>query len=280
MLDTILGAARQLARGVLDDAVRAAVRYLQRYGWLPDPFTVSGAEAVTDVAGVIASFQAAAGLVPTGELTPQTVRVMALPRCGMSDAMMMTQEARWRKNRLSYAVAAYVGSIGQDTQDQILRDAWAAWEAVCDVRVTRVAEARQADVLVSTGRGAAQGFDGSGGTLAWAQLPPGDDRQLLMRFDLDERWLAASNAPGILLLNVACHEFGHLLGLDHSRVSGALMAPFYSAAIARPQQRDDVTRIQAMYGPPPAPPPPPAGKKTVTLEVEGQVSSVRLVGVT
>ena len=51
------------------------------------------------------------------------------------------------------------------------------------------------------------------------------------------------------MLNVACHEFGHLLGLTHSKKPGALMAPYYNPFIATPQQDDDIVRVQKLYGP-------------------------------
>ncbi len=101
-----------------------------------------------------------------------------------------------------------------------------------------------------------------------------------MRFDLDERWVIGNPQGGILMRNVACHEFGHLLGLEHSTRQTALMAPYYAPSIVKPQASDDVPRIQALYGAAPVPPPvptpiPPAvGNATVTLYVEGKTAKV------
>lgn len=57
-------------------------------------------------------------------------------------------------------------------------------------------------------------------------------------------------STGYILFLVAAHEFGHALGLDHSRDPGALMNPRYTYrdvdSFILPQ--DDVKRIQVLYG--------------------------------
>lgn len=224
----------------------------------------------------VEAFQRFAGLPETGRLDPVTVDMLHAPRCGVSDALRATLDARWRKKRLTYTVQARVPNIDPATVDDILKVAWNSWEAAADLKFTRV-ESGQADLIISTGRGSRAGFDGPGGTLAWAQLPTGNDQPLLMRFDMDERWNTE-----IMLLNVAAHEFGHLIGLDHdAQSSGSLMAPFYNRNVATPQA-NDIRRAQAYYGPPistPPPPPPPRGKTVITIECDGVVTGARVLSV-
>lgn len=244
------------------EQVAAADRYLSYFGYLS--LQPAGVMAVNQHAHAVATFQAFAGLTPTGKLDQQTVAKMQEPRCGCADVQRVgALEARWRKKRLTYWVGAFVGGIPQDEQEELIRLAWGDWEAAADVTLEQVSSRAQADIIIATGSGPQQGFDGPSGTLAWAQLPSGNDGQLLMRFDLSETWLSRPGMAGIVLRNVACHEFGHLLGLDHSRNPAALMAPFYSARVASPQPHDDIPRIQALYGPPsasPAPAPQPSPK--------------------
>lgn len=45
-------------------------------------------------------------------------------------------------------------------------------------------------------------------------------------FDDAEKW-SIKSFTGTNLFQVAAHEFGHSLGLSHSDVRSALMAPFY-----------------------------------------------------
>lgn len=206
------------------------------------------------------------GLKVDGVLGPKTFRVLATPRCGCPDIIdkdndvhiqyVRMQEvaaanlAKWRKHKLTYYIAQHVSGISKSGQEAILANAWDAWSDICGIGIQRTRSAADADIVIGTGSGVRHKFDGQGGTLAWAYLPNGQDRQLLMRFDLAETWTTNVQDRGILLFNVACHEFGHLLGLQHSRKKRALMAPYYNPGIARPQADDDIPRAVARYGKP------------------------------
>jgi hypothetical protein len=239
--------------------VTHAVAWLQHYGYVRHNLLAEASlVALESFDDSLKRAQALMGLPQTGQLDDATLSKMKQPRCGCPDVMPFAAlEARWRKNRLNYFVEGYVSGLSKADQEDLLRLAWKHWEDVADLRLYPVVSKSAADIVISTGQGRSQNFDGPSGTLAWAELPPGDDRPLLMRFDLGEAWV--KDGQGIRFLNVACHEFGHLLGLDHSRNPQALMAPYYSPGVSRPLQ-DDVGRIQGLYGKPatvPVPPPIP-----------------------
>lgn len=222
--------------------------YLDAYGYLAD--------AAGNLAEAVRAFQKHFGtLEQDGNIGPKTLRAMSVPRCGLPDhieeaGVLRRWPARdWIKNPLTYRIATWVDGIPQATQRSAFAAAWASWEAVCGIATQEVSD--DEDITISTGRGRTHQFDGPGQTLAWAELPSGQgNHRLTMRFDLDENWITQRGQRGILLQNVAAHEFGHLLGISHSSISSALMAPFYSESVAGPQANDDVVQGQKRYGKP------------------------------
>ena len=86
-------------------------------------------------------------------------------------------------------------------------------------------------------------FDGPGGTLAHAYFPQfGGDAH----FDESEYW-TINSFRGTNLLQTAAHEFGHSLGLSHSDVSAALMAPFYKGWDPSMTKRISPTCAETLY---------------------------------
>jgi len=274
------------------NGITYGISYLRAFGYFGEQSIRS--LTLGDVFDAIKHFQTFFGINANGHMDASTIRAMVMPRCGVPDIFPMRQQAtqdgampiqgRWNKRKLRYAVQRYVNGLSVNDQHEIIRLAWKSWSDVCDLTFEQISDATSADIVISTGGGARDQFDGPSGTLAWAYLPTGDDRQLLMRFDIAETWVKDPATRGILMLNVAAHEFGHLLGLDHSKVNSALMAPFYSPAVAKPQNNDDVRRIQSLYGPakdvpvtPPATPTIP-GDKSTTITIVGDVQSISIPG--
>jgi hypothetical protein len=243
------------------------LNYLRQYGYLPDKNNHSGHILQNlDIHSVIAGiskFQEIAGLYIDGEIGPKTLKAMYWPRCGMPDdtgiAKMEVEASSWGKKNLTYFIENRDNTVTAQEWDAAMELAFQQWCHVADLKITRVTNKSAANFIMSTGAGRQFGFDGPGGTLAWAQLPPrhGYTGQLLSRFDTAENWIVDPTRNGIMLVNVACHEIGHLLGLGHSNVNGELMAPFYNRSISKPIQNNDIPRIQNLYGKPTVVPTPP-----------------------
>jgi len=83
-----------------------------------------------------------------------------------------------------------------------------------------------------------------GGVLAHAFYPQNGETH----FDDEEQWVDREH-DGIDLMTVTAHELGHALGLGHSEVPGALMAPYYQGYepnFSLPD--DDRQAIRSLYG--------------------------------
>lgn len=265
------------------------VDLLKRLGWIAAELAPQITPPV--VSAAIAAFQAFHGLDQTGDLSPATERTLGervYRGCGCPDIQRATLEGRlcrWPTGRVAYYIARTPGGVDPDAARQCYRNAWNSWRAVSGLDPFEVDTAEAAQVVMDVGRGSRNGFDGPNGTLAWSELPCGA-QQVLQRYDLAEDWATAAPAAGrILLENVACHEIGHAIGLDHiaPQRGRALMNPIYSASVPKPLALDAADAVMRYGQPaaapappvgptpptPPTPTGPPATKRKITIEIEG-----------
>lgn len=249
---------------VKPEQLKFAVNYLSFFGYVGLHLLQN--LDLEDLKAATRTFQRWFGLKQDGIVGPKTVRAMHCPRCGCPDVLdkdkkehveylqmqesIKEQRARWSKTQLTYALESYVTGLSKKAQADMIAAAFQSWTGLIDLEIRRcsIRKVKEADIVISNGSGKQHGFDGQGGTLAWAYLPRGD-KQLRMRFDLAETWVRNPLERGIHFQTVAAHEIGHLLGLQHSKVHGALMAPYYNPFVGKPQAKDDITRIQSLYGP-------------------------------
>ena len=235
---------------------------MEQYGY------ISPASSVRDVAAATKKVQKLLGLRPTGKLTPQVHKAMIwTPRCGCSDVQRVRGGLnKWGMVDLTYFINSYLTGLPKTTQDDIFEESWKAWERVCGIRVKPTRNKRTTNIVIDSSSNPREEFGTVGNVLAWAFLPQGPNHtaQLATKYDNAETWLADfdRNRRGIILLHVATHENGHLLGLDHTQINGELMFPTYSELIGTPQSRYDVPQSVRRYDetgegntPPPTQPP-------------------------
>jgi predicted Zn-dependent protease len=66
-------------------------------------------------------------------------------------------------------------------------------------------------------------------------------------YDADERWSVGAVPNAFDLETVALHEIGHLLGLGHSSVQGAIMFPSIAPGGTKGLHKDDIDGIKVLY---------------------------------
>nr|XP_027224414.1 matrix metalloproteinase-2-like [Penaeus vannamei] len=145
------------------------------------------------------------------------------------------QGRKWNKKTLTWTLRR--SSSRADLPEGVIRQQLTAamhvWERESTLIFQEVhKDTKDVDIIVSfeTGdHGDGYKFDGQGGTLAHAFYPGGGIGGD-MHFDDTEKFVTHLEAKKYVsnsLLVTAAHELGHSLGLLHSDVSTALMAPFY-----------------------------------------------------
>ncbi|XP_013397405.1 matrix metalloproteinase-24 [Lingula anatina] len=232
-----------------------SVSFLQKFGYLPKTNRSDGYVDISSFHRALRQFQRMAHIPVTGELDAKTREMMRAPRCGMPDMdnsdprgpqQFRAQGSRWRKTDLTWKVINYSPDLSQGVQRRAFYQAFEHWSKVTPLtfRETR----GTADIVIQFSRynhGDGYAFDGRGGILAHAFFPENGDTH----FDEDETWTDNTDS-GTNLMIVATHEFGHALGLSHSEVRGALMAPYYQGFERSFALRaDDIRGIQSIYGP-------------------------------
>ncbi|XP_041055106.1 collagenase 3-like [Carcharodon carcharias] len=222
------------------------------------------------------------GLEVTGNLDSATMEVMEKPRCGVPDIAEYNhfpEMMKWKKNKITYRILNYTPDIPSTDVDTAISQALKVWSDITPLKFRRIFEG-EADIMISFGareHGDNYPFDGANGLLAHA-FPPAAGLGGDTHFDEDETWTMGSNGYNLFL--VAAHEFGHALGLAHSRDPGALMYPIYTFTRVKKFRlpQDDVNGIQALYGKSDrhhGPPPPKTPEKCDPMLSFDAIASLR-----
>ncbi|XP_059170336.1 matrilysin-like isoform X2 [Physella acuta] len=245
--------------------LKDSVNYLEKFGYIEDASnSLTSAESIQQA---LKDFQDFNGLAVTGELDPATLQKMGQPRCDLPDVIRpgsrflspvrgvrsadgeKQPETKWSTSDLTYGFESYTSKLEQTEIETAISNAFRKWSDVTPL--TFNAGQGLVDINIGFNRqehGDDNPFDGQGKVLAHAFFPGNHQLAGDTHFDDDEEWTLDS-PQGRNLEMVAAHEFGHALGLKHSRHHDALMAPYYQGYDPNyALHQDDIERIQKVYG--------------------------------
>uniref|UniRef100_A0A672NDC5 Matrix metallopeptidase 30 n=1 Tax=Sinocyclocheilus grahami TaxID=75366 RepID=A0A672NDC5_SINGR len=192
------------------------------------------------------------GLEVTGKLDSNTLETMKLPRCGVTDVARYGHfqgKPKWKQSVVTYRITEYTSQLSKREVDTTITKAFQLYSDVIALDFKQIYNGT-ADIMIlfkAEYHGDFYPFDGPNGVLAHANAP-GPEQGGDTHFDDDERWTLRSRDINLLL--VAAHEFGHALGLEHSKDPLALMYPTYRYVNTNGYTlpRDDRIGVQALYG--------------------------------
>ena len=256
-------------------------KYLIKYNYLgpnsSDPVIRNLSDTDPDKAQRMAleKFQQFANLKVSRQLDNDTIRMMLWPRCGMADDNIeiignntsrrkrfapVPWGQQWNKRLLTYKIKKYpvneyvlspkrkklVRGPSREEIHSAITEAFKVWSRVSKLRFQEVK--RNADInLAFTNRRHGDGFpfDGPNGEIAHAFFPVwGGD----VHFDNNEAWsLDKKGKFGYNVFQVAVHELGHSLGLQHVKDRESIMYPFYRFRRKFELSNDDIAGLNYLY---------------------------------
>ncbi len=254
---------KPVRKGQRQDGLEHVQEFLSRFGYVPAPDAPARGVLDDATAEALTRFQRFMNLPESGEFDERTRRLMTTPRCAMPDLSRGVEFATtcsWQQSEITYAFDTGTADVPGNTEFQAVRNAFGTWAAVIPVTFREVGVNDSPNVRIGWRPASDPDLSMVGGTLAHADFPPGcgvvtNTLPKPVHFDDEEHtWSVGAVVGAFDVETVALHEIGHILGLAHSNVTGAVMAPTIGSNLTkRALTQDDISGVQSLYGMPAQP---------------------------
>ncbi|MGH8931608.1 MAG: matrixin family metalloprotease [Egibacteraceae bacterium] len=251
-----IAAVRLIRQGEKADGFERVQSFLTRFGYLQEGIFRAG-ELDEPTSEALARYQQFNGLKITGNFDEATRDQITNPRCALPDMRLgleFVTICAWDRRDLTYALDIGTSDVPANNEWHAVRNAFLTWQGVVPVTFAEVAASQNPDIQVGWRPADDPDLSMVGGTLAHADFPPGcgvvtNSLPKPVHFDDSEHlWSVGTAAGAFDIETVALHEIGHILGLAHSSVAGAVMLPTVrSNSTKRGLARDDIDGAQTLY---------------------------------
>jgi hypothetical protein len=251
-----IAAAATMTGGEASPTLETVLDFLQRLGYLA-PGSFHGGTLDQDTAEALALYQRRNGLAVTGRFDEPTRQRMTTARCGMpdgADRAGFVTRCPWTRYDLTYAFDSGTADVAGAGEFAAVAAAFATWAAVTPFTFTEVALNQNPDIVIGWRVAADDPDFDLVGSIAHSDYPPGcsdisDALPKPVHFNDSEVPWSIGQAPfSYDVESAALHELGHILGLDHSNVPGAVMSrPLSIREIRRVLTPDDLSGIRELY---------------------------------
>ena len=244
--------------GDSSEGFEAVEAFLRRFGYLPEGRRALGV-LDEETSKALVKFQALHALPLSGSFDEATREMMSRSRCGLPDidprsGLEFSIACAWNRDTLTYAFGAGTNDVTGDDERQAVRRAFATWSAAVQIAFREVGTGDSPDILIAWTQANCGDTNMTGTVLAHSDYPPGCGfygNNLPRPFHFDDQehaWCIGMVANQFDVETVALHEIGHILGLQHSSVVGAVMFRTTNAnSTNRVLQPDDIEGIRRLY---------------------------------